>query len=161
MTRPRNLWVTLTRRIPLLIGVACALAVWVFAHYGMPISSDWVKKMLSPMAGLAGVFVGFAGTAKSVLLALSSGSKVIANLKKLGYYKDLVGFFFDTAIFGLISAVLSIVGLAFDWKEDPTFVRLGFTGVWCGATAATLVSVYFSASYLSKLLSLTADEHGR
>ena len=117
----------------------------------------WVKDMFPAVASLAGVFVGFAGTAKSILLAMSSTSEAVQKLKKRQGYGYVVHHFFDTVLLGLLTASLSVAGLAMDWTRATT-VSGGFTAIWAGTSVGTVGAVALTTYYLYKLLIVSAEE---
>ncbi len=138
------------RLLPWLVGVfsGLLLACILLNDPNLPVSR--MKDVLPAVASLAAVFVGFAGTAKSILLAMSDGA-VITNLKKQDGYRYVVAHFFDTAVLGLVTASASVVALALDWQHCSNLERV-FAAIVAGCTLGTILSVAQTTYYLRLLL---------
>lgn len=148
--RPNRIAATV-RWLPWLAALSCgALAAYLLHRFGdTPLSR--AKDSIGAIANLSAVFVGFAGTAQSILLTMQETS-VIKLLRARNGYRFVVAHFIDTSVLGLCTAVCSVVALTLN-LDKPTVAERVAVCVVFGLALGTAASVAQTTYYLKQLLS--------
>jgi hypothetical protein len=102
------------RWYPLAAGLAVA-AVYYFFYRSWTIT-DAVLNLLLAIVSIAAIAVGFLATAKSILISIDD-KLIIQRLKRVGYYKILIGYLLSAVWWSLGLSVFSALCLLIDWKD--------------------------------------------
>jgi hypothetical protein len=89
------------------VGAVLVLAVWWFGlGHPFPAKPD---ALMGASGTVAAVFVGFLGTAKAIVLGLTS-SAAFKKLKTTGYSKLLFAYLYEALFGGIIFLAIAIIG---------------------------------------------------
>lgn len=93
------------RVYPYLAGALAALAWWIFTPEFHADKSD----VLSASLTIGSILTGFLATSKAILLSLND-TKIMQDLRRSKYIKDLVSYLAQAILFSFGYAVVSLVG---------------------------------------------------
>lgn len=129
---------------PLVLSVAAAIVAFVWARE-RPLPGT-LDNLLNATVGLSAIAVGFLATAKSILLSMND-RWVVKQLKKVGYYQRLMGYFMGAIRWSFALAALSAFGLLIDFQTDKqphpfSFAVWIFTLVGTGACSYRVIHLF-------------------
>jgi hypothetical protein len=114
------------------VGSAVVLAVWWFAlGHPFPAKPD---ALMGASGTVAAVFVGFLGTAKAIVLGLTS-STAFKKLKATGYANLLFAYLYEALFGGVIFLAIAVVGFFLPENRPQTW----FSIVWFLTGVASLL----------------------
>jgi hypothetical protein len=129
------------RSYPLVVGIASG-AIYLTApalrNHQLP---DTLTGLLSAMVSVAGIAVGFLATAKSILVSIDD-KEIIRKLKKVGYYKRIIGYLRSAIRWSFALAVLSAAGMLIDLKGNWEPWKAVCFAIWLGVTVTAALSYY-------------------
>jgi hypothetical protein len=131
--------------------VAALLVTGAWAYFGMPF-----PKNLDPLMGASGtvasVLVGFLGTAKAIILSITS-SKVFKRLKEAGYSDVLFQYLYEALLAGIVFLVISMVGFFLpESTAHPSNIQMCFSTIWILSGTGAIILYARTTSLLFKLV---------
>jgi hypothetical protein len=129
---------------PYLASIAVFLVWWFLFDKTFPKTVDG---LMAASGTVSVVLVGFLGTAKAIVLSISS-SAVFQRLKASGYHHVLFQYLFESLTAGVILLIVSLIG--FFLPEDHP--QRWFEIVWVLSCSATIFLYIRTTSILFKLV---------
>lgn len=126
-------------------GALLVLAIWWFVFGGM--FPKTVDGLMAASGTVSVVLVGFLGTAKAIVLSISS-SDVFKRLKASGYNEILFRYLFELLAAGVLLLVISLIGFFLPESHPQTW----FTIVWVLSCSATIFLYIRTTTILFRLV---------
>jgi len=133
---------------PLIGGAAVGGIYAAVSRLGCPPAS--AKDLLAAMVTVSAISVGFLATAKAILISLDD-RPIIRELKETGHYKHVVTYLLRAVHVSFALAVLSAIGLLFDWKQPKWWYGWLFA-IWVGFAVVTALACYRVITIFGKVL---------
>ena len=141
----------LERWYPLGVGAAAA-TLYYFFFRGCQVT-DAVQNLLLAIVTIAAIAVGFLATAKSILISIDD-KLIVQRLKRVGYYKILVGYLLNAVWWAFGLSIFSAACLLIDWKDaaGASWNRL-VLAAWVLVVTTTLLACVRVIYIFGKILS--------
>ncbi len=133
---------------PWVVSIIAAVTAYVWAESD-PLPST-LGNLLNATVGVSAIAVGFLATAKSILLSMSD-KWVVKQLKKVGYYQRLMGYFMTAIRWSFVLAIFSALGLLLDFQKDPQ-PRPFLFALWILALAGTGACSYRVIHFFARIV---------
>ena len=147
------------RWFPWIIGAVVLVLTWAALdrHWYYFSKTPKTTELFTAVVGVTAIAVGFLGTVASILLSLD-GSRVIRNLKRLGFYKPLISYIIQATAVCLITSILSTTFILIDDISKITRSHLVELAIWnslSAMSAATCIRVIY---FFGVILYMNAEQ---
>lgn len=137
------------RNLPFFVAAASATAYGIVAPV-FPVTPNAAPNLFSAIISVAAIAVGFLATVNSMLLAID-GRPVIAQLKAINLYGDMIAFLIRAEIWSFALAGWSILCFLPDLSAPEPWQRLFFS-FWVFLIAGAAMSCYKVIGIFGKVL---------
>lgn len=121
------------------------LAIW-WLYFGQPFPKN-VDGLMAASGTVSVVLVGFLGTAKAIVLSISS-SEVYKRLKDTGYSNVLFRYLFESLTIAIVLLIISLVGFFLPDSRPQEW----FMVIWVLSCSATIFLYVRTTAILFKLI---------